>query len=232
MALTRNMAPETAQAYRILCEFCALPLCENPSDQVLDRLIEQRDLLCDEPFASVAPEPALELHALLEQAAAGAADEVKAAIRRDYAYLFLMVGTSGTSPFESVYRTDDRTMFGPTTLEVREAYRAWDVQVPGFGSVPDDHLGFELLFLAYLLGAAQEDEVAQVERALDDVVAFLSDHVLVFAPTYLHNVGVRAKEPFYRALAAVAAATIASMAANLETKASDRIDEVAYILPE
>ena len=141
MATTDNLSLETVQAYRVLCEFCSLVLCESPSDEVLDRLIEQRALMLEQPFSAVAPAAASQLHDVLARAASEEGAAVKTALRRDYAYLFYMVGSSGTSPFESVYRTDDRTMFGPTTLEVREAYRAWGVQVPGQGSVPDDHRG-------------------------------------------------------------------------------------------
>ncbi len=38
MATTDNLSLETVQAYRVLCEFCSLVLCESPSDEVLDRL--------------------------------------------------------------------------------------------------------------------------------------------------------------------------------------------------
>ena len=245
MATTGNLSLETVQAYRVLCEFCSLVLCESPSDEVLDRLIEQRALMLEQPFSAVAPAAASQLHDVLARAASEEGAAVKTALRRDYAYLFYMVGSSGTSPFESVYRTDDRTMFGPTTLEVLEAYRAWGVQVPGQGSVPDDHLGFELLFLAHVLGEAEramagEDEdadasaaaSAEAQRALDAARALLADHVLVFAPVFLANVKTRAKEPAYRAVAELAAASIASLAASLGARASETIDEAAYLLGE
>lgn len=243
MATTDNLSLETVQAYRVLCEFCSLVLCESPSDEVLDRLIEQRALMLEQPFSAVAPAAASQLHDVLACAASEEGAAVKTALRRDYAYLFYMVGSSGTSPFESVYRTDDRTMFGPTTLEVREAYRAWGVQVPGQGSVPDDHLGFELLFLAHVLGEAEramagEDAAApaaasaEAQRALDAARALLADHVLVFAPVFLGNVKTRAKEPAYRAVAELAAASIASLAASLGARASETIDEAAYLLGE
>ena len=241
MATTDNLSLEMVQAYRVLCEFCSLVLCESPSDEVLDRLIEQRALMLEQPFSAVAPAAASQLHDVLARAASEEGAAVKTALRRDYAYLFYMVGSSGTSPFESVYRTDDRTMFGPTTLEVREAYRAWGVQVPGQGSVPDDHLGFELLFLAHVLGEAEramagEDAPAaapaEAQRALDAARALLADHVLVFAPVFLANVKTRAKEPAYRAVAELAAASIASLAASLGARASETIDEAAYLLGE
>ena len=104
-------------------------------------------------------------------------------------------------------------MFGPTTLEVREAYRAWGVQVPGQGSVPDDHLGFELLFLAHVLGEAEramagEDEdadasaaaSAEARRALDAARALLADRPILILDEATSNVDTRTEERIQRAM--------------------------------
>lgn len=234
MATESAMTGDAAQAYRVLCDFCSTMLTESPSGELLGRLIDQRELLLEEPFSAVALEAATGLHDLLASADKQGREDFETAVKRDYTYLFYMVGASHTSPFESVYRTDDRTMFGPTTLEVREAYRAWEVQAPEFGSTPDDHLGYEFAFLAHLLGAAadaqgvSEDDAAK--RAFADARTFLSDHVLIFARVYLKNVKARAREPFYRHVAGIAEATVASLADALNARAADEIDEAAYLL--
>lgn len=228
MATEPVLAIETAQAYRVLCEFCALLLAEPPSDETIDRLIDQRDLFREDPFATAAPVPAAEFYDLLGEADARGREAFKVEAKRDYTYLFRMVSASHTSPYESVYRTDDRTLFGPTTLEVREAYRAWSVQMPCLGSTPDDHIGFEFAFLAHLFGVVVEK--GDAVRACVDARAFLSDHLLVFAPVYFANVQARAKEPFYRIVAAIAQATMVSLAGALDARASEEIDESAYLL--
>ena len=256
MAPTEILSPEEARAYRVLCDFCSLLFTENPTEETLDRLIAERALLLEDPFATVAPEAAAELSALLASAAEGDRASFVTEVRRDYSYLFLMVGASHTSPFESVYRTDDRTMFGPTTLEVRESYRAWSVEVPSQGAVPDDHFGFEMAFASHLLGlidgadgAAGSDDAdddlaggsdapgamgaidsAAACRATEALGTFLADHVLVFSPVYLRNVQTQAKEPFYRLVAAIAEATVSSLAAALNVQASEAIDEQAYLI--
>lgn len=267
MAPTEILSPEEARAYRVLCDFCSLLFTENPTEETLDRLIDERALLLEDPFATVAPEAAAELGALLASAAEGDRASFVTGVRRDYSYLFLMVGASHTSPFESVYRTDDRTMFGPTTLEVRESYRAWSVEVPSRGAVPDDHFGFEMAFASRLLalmdgadgaggsgdangnlavgsGGADGDmaggsdvpgamgaiDSAAARRATEALGAFLADHVLVFSPVYLRNVGTQAKEPFYRLVAAIAEATVFSLAVALNVQASETIDEQAYLI--
>ena len=246
------MASETAQAYRVLCEFCSLMFTDNPSDDVLDQLIEQRALFKEDPFASVAQEASSALFEALSKSDGPNREAFKADVKRDYTYLFRMVGASHTSPYESVYRTDDRTMFGPTTLDVRDTYRAWGVQVPRQGSTPDDHIGYEFAFLAHVLGiiekagqredpttdaspgeavpSALAHEAVDAVRAQGHVRSFLSDHLLVFAPVYLKNVQTRATEPFYRAVAAVAAGTIESLADALGARAAETVDTSAYLL--
>ncbi|WP_139653553.1 TorD/DmsD family molecular chaperone [Raoultibacter phocaeensis] len=251
-----RLSSETAQAYCVLCEFCSLLFTENPDQETLDRLIDQRELLREEPFSSVAPEDAAKLFDILAEADVRGRDGFATGVKRDYTYLFHMISTSHTSPYESVYRTDDRTMFGPTTLEVRKAYHAHGVQVPKQGNTPDDHIGYEFSFLAHLLGVVAEEGAGseasgdaesgadgscegataaadgEAARALSDARAFLSDHLLVFAPVYLENVRTQAKEPFYRSVAGIAQASIDSLAHALGAQATEAIDEASYLLAE
>lgn len=249
------LAHATVQAYRVLCEFCSALLVESPSEELIDQLIGQRSLLLEEPFASVAPDASSALYGVLERVDAQGKDDFVTEVKRDYTYLFYMVGASRTSPFESVYRTDDRTMFGPTTLQVRESYHAWGVEVPQLGNKPDDHIGYEFAFLTHVLGCAADalaaeddgaaDEVGRDVRAVgetdaekeafrasDAVRSFLSDHLLVFAPTYFANMKTRAHEPFYRAVADISLSTLLSLAQALGAKPTDEIDEAAYRLAE
>lgn len=155
-------------------------------------------------------------------------------IHQDYTYLFYMVGVSHTSPYESVYRTDDKTLFGPTTLEVREAYHASGIKIEREGSTPDDHIGYELSFLAHLLAlgskALEKSDLNEQRRIAESIRAFLSEHVLVFAPIYLKSVQTQAQTPFYRALARITLRTIESMAEAFGTLAVETIEESAYLL--
>lgn len=228
MTKTRNLSLETMNAYCVLGKFCSTFMLDNPTDEVIGHLVDRRNLLLEEPFSSVAPLAAAELHRVLTVAQNRGLDLFKIEVSRDYTYLFYMVGASHTSPFESVYRTDDRTMFGPTTLEVRELYQSWGVQIPKQGSIPDDHLGFEFLFLSHLFDNAQhvvESDAELIEHPLDVAASFLSDHVLVFAPLYLNTVETRAQTSFYKAIAQVAQAMLISMSACLDVEFSECIGE-------
>ncbi|MDR0501249.1 MAG: molecular chaperone TorD family protein [Coriobacteriales bacterium] len=71
-------------------------------------------------------------------------------VNRDCSFLFFMVGKSNTSPYESVYRTEDRTLFGPTTLEVRELFRKQGFAPALRSNQPEDHIAIEFAYLAFL----------------------------------------------------------------------------------
>lgn len=201
----------TGQAYQALLGFCSTLFLNSPTDELIQQLVDERALFLEEPYCSVAPEAARSLYGLLDEAADEDVTALAQSVRQDYVYLFYLVNVSRTSPFESVYRTDDRTMFGPTTLEVRETYHRWGEAVPDEGKQPDDHIGFELSFVASLL--ARDDASATAAAS-----AFLEEHVLTFAPFYLETVKERAQTPFYREVAKVAHLTLASLAETLEVR--------------
>ena len=109
------------------------------------RLAGDRSLFLEPPFSQVAPRAAEELAGWLAQAdGEGGARALAREAHLDRSYLFYMVGQSRTSPYESVYRTDDATLYGPTTFQVREAYAAHGLAFGRSANEPDDHLGLEL----------------------------------------------------------------------------------------
>lgn len=218
------------RSLEVLCALSGKLFSESPTKETLEGLIEQRDLLREEPFSTVVPMPAQALYECLGQLHS---EEETASflkeIAQDYTYLFYMVGTSHTSPYESVYRTDDRTMFGPTTLEVRDFYHSYGMQIPKEGSEPDDHYGREMAFVALLFSQAAEavesGNQQQSDALLSEIGAFVSDHLLVFAPTYLANVGTRAQSKFFQIVANMSAVIISFIAETLGVEASEKLDE-------
>ncbi len=228
---------EGAQAYQALCSFCGWMLYANPDKAMLARLIEQRSLLKESPFSEVTPS-AQKFEAILDQGAndfEGFAREV----HLDRTYLYSMIGQSRTTPYESVYRTEDSTMFGPSTLEVRHLYQRWGLRFDGQGNEPDDHVGIEFSFVAHLLEHVAEEGDDAADNAADGVNpesagvalrAFLGEHLLVFAPTYLRNVEIRAKSAYYQAVACMAQEVLTSLAKVLHITARYSIDEARFKL--
>jgi TorA maturation chaperone TorD len=227
----------TLRAAQVLSEFSSRLLYYNPTQGQLAQLVAQRALLLEEPFSTVAPQAAQRLHDLFATAQ-GEQDQAALlkALRQDYSYLFYMVGLSHTSPYESVYRTDDRTLFGPTTLEVRACYRAHDLALTSEQAGPEDHIGLELLFVALLLDqaaqAADAGDERGVEAALNGLRRFLGEHLLVFAFIYLANLKTRAQTVFYQSIAEIAAATLTSLADELGAQVQEPINAADFLLTE
>lgn len=231
MNKTIELTADACRAYQALCSFCSWGFFSDPADQ-LPSFVADREMFLEEPFVQIAPEAAKAFHAALASGEGEGFEALAREVHLDRTYLFYMIGASHTSPYESVYRTDDSTVFGPTTLEVRSFYRANGLRFDRAETEPDDHFGIELAFVAHLLGIAADayeaGNAAAAEEALMSVRSFLSDHVLVFSPMYLGNVQRRARSSFYGALAGIAEGTVNSLAETLGAEASDSIVEERY----
>jgi|GEM_PF-375494 len=83
-------------------------------------------------------------------------------VEYDFNRLFVGPAALPSPPYASAYGTEP-TLMGAPALEARDLYRRMGLAVPDQGSVPDDHLAFELdaaLGLAVL-------EASESERATD-----------------------------------------------------------------
>ena len=216
------MNTESVQAASILMGLCSRLFYGSLSEEDFTALKEQSDLFREEPFISVAPQAAAALADILS--AARTPDEIDALyheLKQDYTYLFYQTTLSRLSPYESVWRTDDQTLFGPTTLEVRNAYKEAGFELAADTSQPDDHIGAELDFLGRLLErAAQNSGSEQATRDIERARAFASDHLLVFSPYYLEDFIEAAHTPFYEAAGQLAQESIAAVALLLGASAS------------
>jgi len=225
------MDETSMQAYQVICDFCSALLYSSPNEKSFAELRDQRDLLREEPFATIAPVAATTMADILE--AADSPERIDALyheLRQDYAYLFYMVSVSKTSPFESVYRTEDHTLFGPTTLEVRADYARFGLMLSTDESMPDDHIALEFAFLARLFEFASGQSLADgttvtAAACFDALEHFLSDHLLVFGPSYLANVEDRARTPFFCSLATITRSTLERLADELGVQASASVVE-------
>ncbi len=216
------MNTESMQAASVLMGLCSRLFYGSLSEEDFMVLKEQADLLREEPFVSVAPGAATAMADILE--AAHTPEEIDALyheLKQDYTYLFYQTTLSKLSPFESVWRTDDQTLFGPTTLEVRAAYKDAGFELAADTSQPDDHIGAELDFLGRLFArAAQDPDSGQARRDIEAARVFTSDHLLVFSPYYLKDFIEAANTPFYKAAGQLAQESIAAVARLLDVTAS------------
>ncbi len=123
-------------------------------------------------------------------------------LARDYQRLFIGPGPLLAPPYESVHVTRERLLFEEPTMQVRAAYRAFDLVAPALNREPDDHIGLELHFLGQLCVRSLDALDAGDDFALDTALAahqsFLTDHLLVWGPDCLRAVTEHARTDFYR----------------------------------
>jgi TorA maturation chaperone TorD len=116
-------------------------------------------------------------------------------------------------PWESVYRTRERILFGPTTLEVRQAYRLAGLAFSEGGKEPEDHVSLELTFLAVLCDrvSASNSDPTWIKAYKE----FLSNHLAQWIPAFTNEILVHARTDFYQGLARLLCAIV-----RIETECS------------
>lgn len=109
----------------------------------------------------------------------------------EYAYnrIFIGPGPVAAAPHASVYLMREPRLMGTATLEVRELFAALHLAVPHEGSVPDDHLSFELdgwIALCSLLRSLPRDDAAHA-GLLEARRWLLTEHMAAWIPAFLRN---------------------------------------------
>lgn len=120
---------------------------------------------------------------------AGALDELAA----DFAGIYL-TGAFGASPCESYWLSDDHLVCQDAMFDLRAIYAGHGLAAPDWRRRPDDHLVFQLQFLARRLEAASSDDDW---RALAE---FMDFHLLRWLPDFSRRVAERCATMFYAAL--------------------------------
>lgn len=123
----------------------------------------------------------------------------------DFARLFLGMSPSPVTPYESVYRSDKQLLMQKPRDEVVAAYSSEGFRCSPDSKLPEDHLSFELEFMALLcqkeLDALDACDAAARADARSAQTAFLKEHLLAWAPQLCADVLLRKKEGFYAGVA-------------------------------
>jgi TorA maturation chaperone TorD len=125
-----------------------------------------------------------------------------AVLAADFSHLFLGYSLA-CPPFESAYRNEEHLLLCEETLEVRHFYQQYGFRRQEALQLPDDHVAFELEFLA-LLGQAAHDAAATPAHVVDSLRAsqqFLQEHVLAWVPEFAQDLFHNAETDFYRGVA-------------------------------
>ncbi|HMV05739.1 MAG TPA: molecular chaperone TorD family protein [Accumulibacter sp.] len=112
----------------------------------------------------------------------------------EFAAIYL-TGAYGASPCESVWLSDEHLICQEAMFELRDLYTACGFAVPDWRKRPDDHLVFQLQFLARRLAVLRDD------AGLRALAAFLDEHLLRWLPDFATRLAARCEQQFYAALA-------------------------------
>ncbi|MDR2400529.1 MAG: molecular chaperone TorD family protein [Deferribacteraceae bacterium] len=131
-------------------------LYNEPSAEAIDMLIDEK-VLSVLPYASDNERALKGQKELLEWLESSPREDLTLEARTEYMRLLIGIGKSLAPPWGSTYLNDDRLLFTEETLKVRFFYEKYGMKLKEKYSEPDDHIGLELEFLAYLLERGERE---------------------------------------------------------------------------
>ena len=126
--------------------------------------------------------------------------ELKAGEAEEYEFNRLFVGPGHllAPPYASTYLSPEKAVMQAETLKVRKFYEEFGMELVNKNRIPDDFLGYELMFLALL------EEIIQQEEDNAEFIElrnrFIKEHLANWLPEHLAKVRANAKTKFCLAL--------------------------------
>lgn len=122
----------------------------------------------------------------------------------EYTQLFHGPGQPKAPPWESVYRTPEKLLFGWPTLHVQEAYRQNGFEIATKNRQLEDHMGLELIFLAsvsdVLIRALNDNDYQTAHSIVKGQIEFISNHPLTWIADFFNDASRNESIGFYSAL--------------------------------
>lgn len=131
------------------------------------------------------------------------------------------------TPYESVFRSEEGILMQRETINAYRAYKAEAIRKDPDLGVPDDHLSFEMQFLAMMCERAaaclRAGDVSEAARNIGVQASFLDEHILSWFESMASVANKILEKPFYRGVLkatrgflALERADLAEMAQALE----------------
>lgn len=128
----------------------------------------------------------------------------------DYAKVFLGAGTNNGAaayPYESVYTSAERLIMQDARDQVLAEYRAKGLNTAQDLDLPEDHIAFELEFMAFLCQESNTAFTAQepsgVLACLREEKKFLEHHLSNWVDRFCADIEKHADTDFYKGLARI-----------------------------
>lgn len=104
-------------------------------------------------------------------------------------------------PYESVFFSEERLVMQEQTVRVRQIYRSENLMAVSQGEIPDDFIGTELEFAAYLLERAKEEisagRASEGFEYLNRCRTFMEEHPKRWLPAFAEAVRQNANHPVF-----------------------------------
>ncbi len=192
---------------QLLFELLGRILYANPNRAWVEPLI-QEGIFDEVPFAASQAD-VIEGLALLAQWTTSSGthlgDATLTELRADYAQLFVGNQLIPAPLWESVYFSEARQTFQQETLDVRAYFERLGLQINSSNKEPEDHIAFELTFIArcaeLAVEASERQDAAALAELLSTQRAFLENHLLRWGCKWAELVRDHARTDFYRGLA-------------------------------
>ena len=121
-------------------------------------------------------------------------------VQLEYMSLFLGPGEPLAPPWESMYTTNERLMFGQPALEVRAAMASFGVELVAKYSQPEDHLGLELMLLAAVAERDAKCTEADWRTSAGLQADFINKHPLSWIEKLAQDAETHSETGFYAAI--------------------------------
>lgn len=128
----------------------------------------------------------------------------------DYAHTFLAAGNNDDRmaiPFESVFMSESGLLMQEPRDEVCKAYYAEHMAPSESLHTPEDHMAFELEFMAHLalrqIDALKADDMQEVRRLTDAQRSFFECHIANWSGVFCDAIERSCQTDFYRGVASL-----------------------------
>lgn len=126
----------------------------------------------------------------------------------DYARVFLGAGQYDkitAPPYESVYTSEDHLLMQDARDGALKYYRSEGLDLPDDNTTPEDHVGFEMQFMATLIermaAALEEGDGERFDALVKTQKGFFEEHLANWLPAFAADIDRHCKTEFYHGIA-------------------------------
>lgn len=132
-------------------------------------------------------------------------EKIHKEMKPEYARLFLGPKRILAPPYESVYCTTNRQLFGETCIKVRRLYEEIGLKIDKEGNIPDDFIGFELEFMYYLTFITGEsiidNNMDRIDVLLNYQYNFIKEYIGVWVERFTNDICENTNMEYFKVIA-------------------------------